>query len=64
MEGISPYSLWNKFRSRFADMYREPAQVIMKDFHQIYPELMESMNFPEFSQNYMEVSKAVTCWVY
>ena len=56
MENISPYSHWNKFRSRFSDMYREPAKVIMKDFHKIYPELMDTITFPEFSQDYMEVS--------
>lgn len=56
MEGITPYSLWNKFRSQFSDIYREPAKVIMKDFHLIYPELMDSMSFPEFSQDYLEVS--------
>ena len=55
MEGITPYSQWNKFRSRFSDIYREPAKVIMKDFHLIYPELMDSMSFPEFSQDYLEV---------
>ena len=55
MEGITPYSQWNKFRSRFSDIHREPAKVIMKDFHLIYPELMDSMSFPEFSQDYLEV---------
>lgn len=59
MEGITPYSQWNKFRSRFSDIYREPAKVIMKDFHVIYPELMDSMSFPEFSQDYLEVSDQV-----
>ena len=56
MEGITPYALWNKFRSQFSDISREPAKVIMKDFHLIYPELMDSMSFPEFSQDYLEVS--------
>ena len=56
MEGITPYSQWNEFRSRFTEIYREPAKVIMKDFHQIYPELMGAVRFPEFSQDYMEVS--------
>ena len=56
MEGVTPYSQWNKFRSRFSDIYREPAKVIMKDFHLIYPELLGSMSFPEFSQDYLEVS--------
>lgn len=56
MEGITPYSQWNKFRSGFTEIYREPAKVIMKDFHQIYPELMGAVRFPEFSQDYMEVS--------
>lgn len=60
MEGITPYSQWNKFRSRFSNIYREPAKVIMKDFHLIYPELMDSMSFPEFSQDYLEVSDQVS----
>jgi len=62
MEGITPYSQWNKFRSRFSDIYREPAKVIMKDFHLIYPELMDSMSFPEFSQDYLEVSDQVSAF--
>lgn len=60
MEGITPYSQWNKFRSRFSNIYREPAKVIMKDFHLIYPELMDSVSFPEFSQDYLEVSDQVS----
>ena len=52
MEGITPYSQWNKFRSRFSDIYREPAKEII---NLIYPELMDSMSFPEFSQDYLEV---------
>lgn len=59
MEGTTPYSQWNKFRSRFSDIYREPAKVIMKDFHLMYPELMDSITFPEFSQDYLEVSDYV-----
>lgn len=54
MENTTPYSQWNEFRALFADMYKDPAQVIMTDFHQIYPELMDAINFPKFSKDYFE----------
>lgn len=59
MENTTPYSQWNEFRALFADMYKDPAQVIITDFHQIYPELMDAINFPKFSKDYFEVSSPV-----
>ena len=59
MDSTTPYSEWNEFRTLFTDMYRDPAKVIMKDFHLIYPELMDVIKFPEFSKDYMEVSNPV-----
>lgn len=59
MDNATPYSHWNEFRALFADMYKDPAQVIMKDFHQIYPELMEAINFPKFSKDFFEVSSSI-----
>ena len=62
MENTTPYSQWNEFRALFADMYKDPAQVIMTDFHQIYPELMDAINFPKFSKDYFKVSSPVLDW--
>ena len=59
MDSTTPYSEWNEFRTLYTDMYRDPAKVIMKDFHLIYPELMNAIKFPEFSKDYMEVSISV-----
>ena len=56
MGDFTPYSRWNEFRRRFSDMYREPSKIVMNNFHRIYPELLDDINFPEFSQDYMEVS--------
>ena len=59
MEDLTSYALWNEFRSRFSDMYKEPSKVIMKDFHQIYPELLEDVRFPKFTTDYTEVITVV-----
>ena len=59
MEDRTSYALWNEFRSRFSDMYKEPSKVIMKDFHQIYPELLEDVRFPKFTKDYTEVITVV-----
>lgn len=59
MEDLTSYALWNEFRSRFSDMYKEPSKVIMKDFHQIYPELLEDVRFPKFTKDYTEVITVV-----
>lgn len=56
MEDLTPYELWNDYRSRYSDMYKEPSKVVMENVEQIYPELLDDMSFPEFSQDYMEVS--------
>ena len=40
-------------------MYKEPSKVIMKDFHQIYPELLEDVRFPKFTKDYTEVITVV-----
>ena len=54
-EGLSPYFRWNDYRIEFAGGDREPAKVVMKDFHRVYPELVKDVNFPEFSEDFMEV---------
>ena len=59
MEDLTSYALWNEFRRRFSDMYKEPSKVIMKDFHQIYPELLEDVRFPKFTKDYTEVITVV-----
>ena len=59
MEDLTSYALWNEFRSRFSDMYKEPSKVIMNDFDQIYPELLEDVRFPEFTKDYTEVITVV-----
>lgn len=59
MEDLTSYTLWNDFRSRFSDMYKEPSKVIMKDFDQIYPELLEDVRFPKFTRDYTEVITVV-----
>lgn len=59
MEDLTSYALWNEFRSRFSDMYKEPSKVIMKDFDQIYPELLEDERFPKFTKDYTEVITVV-----
>lgn len=56
MEDLTPYEQWNDYRSRYSDMYKEPSKVVMENVEQIYPELLDDMSFPEFSQDYMEVS--------
>ena len=56
MEDPTPYELWNDYRSRYSDMYKEPSKVVMENVEQIYPELLDDMNFPKFLQDYMEVS--------
>ena len=40
-------------------MYKEPSKVIMKDFDQIYPELLEDVRFPKFTKEYTEVITVV-----
>ena len=55
MEDLTSYTLWNDFRSRFSDMHKEPSKVIMTDFDQIYPELLEDVRFPKFTKDYTEV---------
>ena len=40
-------------------MYKEPSKVIMNDFDQIYPELLEDVRFPEFTKDYTEVITVV-----
>ena len=59
MEDLTSYALWNEFRSRFSDMYKEPSKVIMNDFDQIYPELLEDVRFPKFTKDYTEVITVV-----
>ena len=59
MEDLTSYTLWNDFRSRFSDMYKEPSKVIMKDFDQIYPELLKDVRFPKFTKDYTEVITVV-----
>lgn len=59
MEDLTSYALWNEFRSRFSDMFKEPSKVIIKDFHQIYPELLEDVRFPKFTKDYTEVITVV-----
>ena len=40
-------------------MYKEPSKVIMNDFDQIYPELLEDVRFPKFTKDYTEVITVV-----
>ena len=56
MEDLTPYELWNDYRSRYSDMYKEPSKVVMENVEQIYPELLDDLSFPEFFEDYMEVS--------
>ncbi|XP_068714549.1 uncharacterized protein [Montipora foliosa] len=55
LESLTPYSLWNEYRSRHTDMHKKPSKVHMNNFEEIYPELLSEFRFPEFYQDYMEV---------
>ena len=57
LESLTPYSLWNEYRSRYTDMYKKPSKVLvhMNNFEEIYLELLSEFRFGEFYQDYMEV---------